>query len=62
MHDMTDWWVAAVGRLEGDGGFSTAELLANAALAVAALVVVWGGLQGLGVDVVEWIRGQLALG
>lgn len=33
-------------------GFSTAELLANAALGIAALVVIWGLLQGLGEDVV----------
>ena len=34
-----------------------AELLVNAALAIAALVVIWGALQALGVDVVTWIRG-----
>ncbi len=42
-----------------DGGFSTAELLGNAALGVAALIVIWALLQGLGADVVDWIRGQL---
>ena len=40
-------------------GLSTAELLGNAALAIAALVVIWGVLQTLGVDVVNWIRGQI---
>lgn len=42
-----------------DRGLNTAELMGNAALAIAALVVIWGALQALGVDVVEWIRGQL---
>ncbi|MEX2622335.1 MAG: hypothetical protein WD651_01250 [Acidimicrobiia bacterium] len=40
-------------------GLSTAELLGNAALAIAALVVIWGVLQTLGVDVVNWIRTQI---
>jgi hypothetical protein len=38
---------------------TTAELLGNAALGVLALVVIWGLLQALGVDIVHWIRGQL---
>lgn len=42
-----------------DRGLNTAELMGNAALAIAALVVIWGALQALGVDVVGWIRGQL---
>jgi len=42
-----------------DRGLNTAELMGNAALAIAALVVIWGALQALGVDVVEWIRAQL---
>jgi hypothetical protein len=44
---------------EDDRGLNTAELMGNAALAIAALVVIWAGLQALGVDVVTWIRGQL---
>jgi hypothetical protein len=40
-------------------GLNTAELMGNAALAIAALVVIWGALRALGVDVVGWIRGQL---
>lgn len=42
-----------------DRGLNTAELMGNAALAIAALVVIWGALQALGVDVVAWIRAQL---
>ncbi len=42
-----------------DRGLNTAELMGNAALAIAALVVIWGALQALGIDVVGWIRAQL---
>ncbi len=44
---------------DDDRGLNTAELMGNAALAIAALVVIWGGLQALGVDIVGWIRTQL---
>ena len=40
---------------------TTAELLGNAALGVAALVAIWAVLQTLGLDVVDWIRSQLSL-
>lgn len=43
----------------GEDGFSTAELLGNAALGIAVLVVIWALLQGLGAEVVTWIRGQI---
>lgn len=48
--------------LDDEDGFSTAELLGNAALGVGALVVIWGLLEVLGTDVVAWIRGQLGIG
>lgn len=52
-----------VNRLKNDDrGLNTAELMGNAALAIAALVVIWGALQVLGVDLVGWIRGQLING
>jgi hypothetical protein len=38
---------------------TTAELLGNAALGVLALVVIWGALQALGVDVVNMVRDSL---
>ena len=44
---------------EDEDGFSTAELLGNAALGILALVVIWGALQAVGVDVVNWISEQL---
>ncbi len=47
-------------RLRRDeAGFTTAELLGNAALAILALLAIWGVLQALGVDVVNWIRGLI---
>jgi len=42
-----------------EAGMTTAELLGNAALGIAALVAIWAVLQTLGLDVVDWIRGQL---
>lgn len=54
------WVQAASRRLNNDErGLSTAELLGNAALAIAALVVIWGVLEALGVEVVAWIRSQI---
>jgi hypothetical protein len=50
-------WLREVWR--DDRGLNTAELMGNAALAIAALVVIWGALQALGVDIVGWIRSQL---
>ena len=49
----------AVALRTDDRGLNTAELMGNAALAIAALVVIWAGLQALGVDIVDWIRAQL---
>lgn len=43
-------------------GLNTAELMGNAALAIGALVVIWAALEALGLDVVNWIRGQLLAG
>jgi hypothetical protein len=42
-----------------EAGLATAELLGNAALGVAALVVIWTALQALGLDIVVWIRAQV---
>jgi hypothetical protein len=46
-------------RSRDESGMTTAELLGNAALGVLALVVIWGLLQTLGVDIVNWMRTQL---
>lgn len=42
-----------------ESGMTTAELLGNAALGVLALVVIWGLLQTLGVDIVQSLRDAL---
>ncbi|MCA1736827.1 MAG: hypothetical protein LC739_12200 [Actinobacteria bacterium] len=60
MKRLTVWVDTTLRRLDGDErGLSTAELLGNAALAIAALVVIWGVLEALGVEVVEWISSQI---
>lgn len=46
-------------RRADDDGFSTAELLGNAALAIVAIAAIWGAMETLGLDVVDWIRGQI---
>ena len=46
---------------QGEQGFSTAELLANAALGVAALVVLWGLFGTLGGDIITFIRGAIGI-
>ena len=50
-------WLARV--RDDERGLSTAELLGDAALAIAALVVIWAALEALGLEVVEWIRSQI---
>lgn len=42
-----------------EAGLSTAELLGNAALAIGALVVIWGVLEAAGVEIVGWISDQV---
>jgi hypothetical protein len=49
-------------RAHDDDGFSTAELLANAAFAIVALFAIWQALQALGVDVISQIGAQLSGG
>ena len=53
---MVEWCRA---RGASESGMTTAELLGNAALGIAALVAIWAVMQTLGLDVVNWIRGQL---
>jgi hypothetical protein len=48
-------------RSSDESGMTTAELLGNAALGIAALVAIWAVLQTLGLDIVDWIRGQLRM-
>ena len=51
--------IMSVRRSEPEAGMTTAELLGNAALGIAALVAIWAVMQTLGLDVVDWMRGQL---
>jgi len=51
-------WVTSR-RVAREEGMTTAELLGNAALGIAALVAIWAVLQTLGLDIIDWIRGQL---
>jgi hypothetical protein len=51
-------WLASR-QLRREEGMTTAELLGNAALGIAALVAIWAVLQTLGLDIIDWIRGQL---
>ena len=46
-------------RKHDESGMTTAELLGNAALGVLALVVIWGLLQTLGVDIVKSMHDAL---
>ena len=46
---------------DDEGGFVIAEYLAIAALSIALLVVLFGALQALGVDVVAGIRRQIGV-
>jgi hypothetical protein len=56
---------AALGRLErswrrgADAGFSTAEGLAGAALAVVALIAIWAAMRSFGVDLIRWMQQQI---
>lgn len=46
---------------EDESGFAVAEALAMAALGVALLIVLFGALQVLGLDVIAGIRRQIGL-
>lgn len=56
LHAPTTERGARAPRSADEAGMTTAELLGNAALGIAALVVIWAGLQALGLDIVDWIR------
>jgi hypothetical protein len=47
--------------ISSESGMTTAELLGNAALAIAALVGIWLLLQQIGVDVMQFIRDQIGI-
>jgi hypothetical protein len=45
--------------LEDASGFSTAELLGNAAMAIGALVVIWGALRLMGINLLTEIQNAI---
>ena len=51
--------VSQLTRNDDESGMTTAELLANAALAVAALVLIWAALSGIGSKVTGYISSHL---
>ncbi len=40
-------------------GFSTAEGLAGAALAVVALIAIWAAMRAFGLDIIRWMQQQI---
>jgi hypothetical protein len=49
-----------VGRhARAEAGFSTAEGLAGAALAVVALIAIWAAMRAFGLDIVRWMQDQI---
>lgn len=51
----------ALKALRNEEGMTTAELLGNAALGVAALVAIWVVLQQIGLDVMDFIRSSIGV-
>jgi hypothetical protein len=49
-------------RLRAEEGFTTAELLGNAALGIAALVAIWALLTNLGTSVISFMRSAIGVG
>ena len=47
------------GLLGRQAGFSTAEGLAGAALAVVALIAIWAAMKTFGLDIIRWMQDQI---
>jgi hypothetical protein len=64
---VSDRLMAAAGRDGGrpwrrggaEAGFSTAEGLAGAALAVVALIAIWAAMRAFGLDIIRWMQDQI---
>jgi hypothetical protein len=48
-------------ELDPEAGSITVEVLGWAAMATVAIVAIGGALQALGVDMIDYVRGQLGL-
>ncbi|HEX8860355.1 MAG TPA: hypothetical protein VGC06_14945 [Actinomycetes bacterium] len=58
------WLLAAIAgraarRPGTEAGFSTAEGLAGAALAVVALIAIWAAMRAFGVNLIHWMQDQI---
>jgi hypothetical protein len=52
-------WHRMLEVLQDPEGFSTAELLGNAAMAIGVLVVIWGGLRLMGLNLLAEIQNAI---
>jgi hypothetical protein len=52
-------WHRMLQVVEDPSGFSTAELLGNAAMAIGALVVIWGALRLMGINLLTEIQNAI---
>jgi len=55
------WLTTRLADLQDEEGFSTAELLGNAALALAVIVAIWAGLSDMGAQFIDRMRGALGM-
>lgn len=53
------WWHRVLDLGRDPRGFSTAELLGNAAMAIGALVVIWTALRLMGVNLLTEIQNAI---
>ena len=55
------WLTTRLADTQDEEGFSTAELLGNAALALAVIVAIWAGLSDMGAQFIDRMRGALGM-
>lgn len=60
---LTRWLAEAGSQVRRDeDGFQTAEAIGIAAVGFLVLFAIWGALEALGLDVIDWIRVQFGVG
>jgi hypothetical protein len=52
-------WQRMLQVAEASEGFTTAELLGNAALAIVVLIAIWAALKAMGLDIIAKIHTDL---